>query len=86
MTASTEYKSATGVAGRMSRADPDVDETTTWPELAVGIYDRLTGRGASITYEFDDLEVRVPNRTGEDAEHAHWRIDGTLTVTTRERD
>ncbi|MFB6252304.1 MAG: hypothetical protein ABEI27_11590 [Halobellus sp.] len=63
-----------------------IDETTTWPELAIGLYDRLTGRGAEITYDFQDMEVEVPSGTGDDAEHARWRVDGTLRVTTRERD
>ena len=70
----------------MSESDTEhqPDETTTWPELAIGLYDRLTGRGAEITYEFEEMEVSVPSKTGEDAEHAHWRVDGTLTITTRE--
>ena len=70
----------------MSDAEPDgrVNETT-WPELAIDLYDRLTGRGAEITYEFEDMDVAVPSRTGEDAEHAHWQIDGTIRITTRER-
>ncbi|WP_276271248.1 hypothetical protein [Haloarcula litorea] len=62
------------------------DETTTWPELAIGLYDRLTGRNAEITYEFEDMEVDVPSKTGEDADYAHWRLDGALTITTRERE
>ena len=63
-----------------------VNETTSWPELAISLYDRLTGRGAVITYEFDDMEVGVPSKTGEDAEHARWQVDGTLTITTEERE
>ena len=68
-------------------SDPDVpEETQTWPELAISLYDRLTGRNAEITYEFEDMEVDVPSTTGDDPEYAHWRVDGTLTVKTRERD
>ena len=26
--------------------------TKTWPELAIGLYDCLTGRGAEITYDW----------------------------------
>ncbi|MFC6906338.1 hypothetical protein [Halalkalicoccus tibetensis] len=72
----------------MSSDDPadGVDETETWPELAIGLYDRLTGRGAEITYEFEEMEVDVPSKTGEDADYAHWRVDGTLRISTRERD
>ncbi|KTG10217.1 hypothetical protein AUR64_11575 [Haloprofundus marisrubri] len=64
----------------------DIDETRTWPELALGLYERLTGRGAEITYEFEEMEVDVPSKTGEDADHAHWRLDGTLRISTREPD
>lgn len=63
-----------------------IDETTSWPDLAIGLYDRLTGRGAEIVYEFDDMQVLVPSGTGEGAEQAEWELDGTVTVTTRERD
>ena len=69
-------------------SDPaeQIDETTTWPELAIGLYDRLTGRGAEISYEFNDMEVDVPSKVGEDADHARWRLDGELRITTEERE
>lgn len=63
-----------------------IDETTEWPDLAIALYDRLTGRNAEIIYEFDDMEVLVPSGTGEDVEHAPWELDGTVSITTRERD
>jgi hypothetical protein len=63
-----------------------IDETTSWPELAIGLYDRLTGRGAEIIYEFEDMEIQVPSGTGDDAEHAEWHVDGTVRITTRERE
>ncbi|CAJ51846.1 hypothetical protein [Haloquadratum walsbyi] len=63
-----------------------IQETTSWPDLAISLYDRLTGRGAEIIYDFEDMEVEVPSGTGEDAEHAQWRLDGTVRVTTRERE
>jgi hypothetical protein len=40
-----------------------VENTTNWPDLAIGLYDHLTGRGAEITYEFDNVEIAVPNNT-----------------------
>jgi hypothetical protein len=63
-----------------------IDETRTWPDLAISLYDRLTGRNAEITYQFDDMEVDVPSKAGDDPEHAHWRLNGSVTVRTRERD
>ena len=63
---------------------PQIEETETWPDLAIGLYERLTGRGATITYEFEDMEVSVPSKVGEDADHALWRVDGALHITTEE--
>lgn len=65
-------------------AEQAVEETQTWPELAIGLYERLTGRGAEITYEFEEMSVDVPSKVGEDAEHATWHLDGTMKIRTRE--
>ncbi len=58
--------------------------TETWPELAIGLYDKLTGRGAEITYEFDNLDVFVPSHAGSDADHAHWKLNGTVRIRTKD--
>ncbi|MHC2070006.1 hypothetical protein ACYFX5_21235 [Bremerella sp. T1] len=60
------------------------DHTKNWPDLAVGLYDRLTGRGAEIAYEFEDMHVKVPSGTGEQAEHAEWVMSGTIKIRTSE--
>lgn len=62
---------------------PHNQETRTWPDLAIGLYDKLTGRDAEITYAFDGFELHVPSSTAQDAEHACWRMNGTLRVSTR---
>lgn len=59
--------------------------TTDWPELAIGLYDKLTGRNAEITYEFDDMEVHVPSAAGDQVAHAPWRLNGRLRIHTRDR-
>jgi len=58
--------------------------TTTWPELAVGLYDALTGRGAEITYDFDNLEVNVPSAASPKATYANWKLNGVLRIRTSE--
>jgi hypothetical protein len=63
----------------------EVEDTKTWPELAIGLYDKLTGRDAEITYEFDDFELDVPSKVGDDPEHAHWKMNGTLRIRTEEK-
>jgi hypothetical protein len=62
----------------------DSDHTKNWPDLAIGLYDRLTGRNAEITYEFQDLQIKVPSGTGTDAEHAEWVLAGTLKIRTQD--
>lgn len=60
------------------------DAPNTWPDLAIALYDRLTGRGAAITYEFDDMHIEVPQGLGDDAPRATWRLNGSLVITTSE--
>ncbi len=60
------------------------EHTKTWPDLAIGLYDRLTGRNAEITYEFNNLQVKVPSGTGGSAEHAEWHLNGAITIRTRD--
>ena len=59
-------------------------ETKNWPELAIGLYDKLTGRNAEITYDFKEMEVDVPSGT-QDNEHARWRVNGKVTISTTEQ-
>ncbi len=61
-----------------------MSETRTWPELAIGLYDQLSGRGAEITYEFEEMTVDVPSHAGEGATHAKWKVDGTLKIRTKD--
>lgn len=56
--------------------------TRTWPDLAIGLYDRLTGRNAEITYDFDNMHLKVPSGTGASAEHAEWILHSTIKVRT----
>ena len=46
--------------------------TTNWPDLAIGLYEQLTGKNAVISYEFVDMHVKVPSGTGPQAELAEW--------------
>ena len=59
-------------------------DVLTWPELAVELYDKLTGKNAEITYEFHELEVFVPAHHAEDAPLAKWKVNGTVKISARE--
>ena len=62
---------------------PKTDDIHTWPDLAVGLYDRLTGRDAEISYNFDNFELHIPSSTAANAEQARWKMNGALRITTR---
>ena len=59
-------------------------DVLTWPELALELYDKLTGRGAEIIYEFENLEIYVPAHHAEDADMARWKLNGILKIRTRD--
>jgi hypothetical protein len=50
----------------------------------IGLYDNLTGRRAEITYEFDNLHIKIPSGTGQSAEHAEWVLHGIMKIRTRD--
>ena len=62
----------------------NAEHTKNWPDLAIGLYDRLTGSGAEISYGFEDMNIHVPSGTGADAEHANWVLNGKLKISTNE--
>ncbi len=63
-------------------ADPV--QTNSWPDLAIGLYDRLTGRNAEITYEFAEIRIKIPSGTGPKVEHAEWVLNGTVKIRTKD--
>ena len=60
------------------------NDTQNWPDLAIGLYDKLTGRNAEITYELDNVEVAVPSHVSGEAVHTSWRVNGTIKIRTRD--
>ena len=58
------------------------EHTKTWPELAIGLFEQLTGKEAEIIYEFEGMEVEVPSGTGPKAEHALWKLNGIIKIRT----
>ncbi|MFI3245978.1 MAG: hypothetical protein R3Y10_05750 [Ferrimonas sp.] len=60
--------------------------TTNWPELASALYDKLTSRNAELTYDFANLEIGVPSGAGEQAQHANWTVNGSLSIRARNLD
>lgn len=61
------------------------EHTTNWPDLAIALYERLTGKNAEIAYEFADMHVKIPSGTGPKAEHAEWILTGTVKIKTADK-
>lgn len=59
-------------------------DAKSWPDMAIDLYDKLTGRGAEITYAFENMEISVPSATGDDVTHAKWKINGALKISSRD--
>lgn len=57
-----------------------------WTDLGKEMWSYLTGKGAIIDYSFRDMTVEVPRDTGPDAPRAIWKLDGTLRITTSDKD
>lgn len=58
------------------------EHTKNWPDLAIALYDRLTGSNAEIAYKFENMHVQVPSGTGANAEHADWILNGSVKIST----
>lgn len=59
-------------------------QTTSWPDLAIGLYDRLTERNAEIRYEFDNMHLKIPSGTGDSVEYAEWILTGAMKISTQD--
>ncbi|WP_375584784.1 hypothetical protein [Cyclobacterium xiamenense] len=49
--------------------------------MAIGLYDKLTGRNARINYDFNDFSIGVHKKVGS-AEKTEWTLNGKLSITT----
>lgn len=57
----------------------------TWPDLAIGLYEKLTGKGAIISYDFEDFTIGVPKEVGDSTTFTTWKISGKLNISTSEK-
>ncbi|HEX2407396.1 MAG TPA: hypothetical protein VHJ38_09335 [Nitrososphaeraceae archaeon] len=58
-------------------------KTTQWVDLISALFDRLTGKEAIITYEFDNLVIDIPKAAGPGGKElgsAKWTINGKLII------
>lgn len=55
-----------------------------WAEIISHLFDKLTGKGASVSYNFEDLVIDIPRAQGPDGRdlgNAKWTINGRIVIT-----
>jgi hypothetical protein len=60
-----------------------------WTELIAELFDRLTGKGASVNYTFENLIIDIPRAIGPDGQNmgsAQWTINGRIAITAEAHD
>jgi hypothetical protein len=58
--------------------------STQWAELIGELFDRLTGKGASVTYSFENFVIDIPKAVGprgQELGSAKWTVNGKLLIT-----
>ena len=55
-----------------------------WAELMEELFDRLTGKGASVTYSFENFVIDIPKAVGprgQELGSAKWTVNGKIQIT-----
>ena len=57
--------------------------TSQWAEILRQLFDRLTGKSASVSYSFENLVIDIPRAQGpggQDLGSAKWTINGRIVI------
>ena len=57
-----------------------------WIEMAEGLYEFLNRLKTTINYKFTDMNISVPQSTGQDSAKAEWIVSGTISISTSEQE
>jgi hypothetical protein len=63
-----------------------MEQASQWANLIGELFDRLTGKGAEISYNFQNLEIDIPKAVGpqgHDLGSAKWTINGRVVITAQ---
>ena len=61
-------------------------DTQNWPDLAAAILDKMTGSNPEISFDFENLELMVPNNDAPEAPQGKWRLNGSIRIRTKTND
>lgn len=72
------------MSSEQSQSDAMNQMSSQWAEIIGQLFDRLTGKGASVTYTFDNLVIEMPKAQGpggQDLGSAKWTVNGKVVIT-----
>ncbi len=69
----------------MTNAGGNNTSTIDIVEIGQEMWSYLTGKGASVEYNFENMLIEVPKTTGPNSPRAIWKIDGTLRIKTNDK-
>ena len=55
-----------------------------WADLMAELFDRLTGKGASVSYSFENFVIDIPKAVGprgQELGSAKWTVNGKIQIT-----
>jgi hypothetical protein len=67
-----------------NNSEKTAQESSQWAELIGELFNRLTGKGASVTYSFENFTIDIPRAVGprgQELGSAKWTINGKLLIT-----
>lgn len=73
----------------VNKNNEPVKSNERWTELIIELFDRLTGKGASVSYTFENLIIDIPRAIGPDGQNmgsAQWTINGRIAITAEAHD
>lgn len=59
---------------------PVESEPQTWLDFAGEVIDEGVDRDERVSLTCDEMTVEIPSQVGQDADHAVWRLNGTVRV------
>jgi len=62
------------------------EKASGFTEILKEVVNNLTGKDMAVTYEFDNLQIEIPNAAGPDGKEigsAKWKIDGKFVMSTQ---
>ena len=83
LNSNTEGSNQQGNQSSQSDQENINQKSTQWVDLIGALFDRLTGKEAVITYEFDNLVIDIPRAAGPGGKElgsAKWTINGRLLI------